>query len=191
MKGMTTHSLPISQIISFPSFYGASAGTRTPLPMETIKNNPHLFKVATEIRTDRLRAMLGNHPNPAFINSVLATLDEGAWPFADTKHTEGFPLTWDNSRILPKTEHEREFLEMQSREEEELQRHSPPFGPELLPGMYSTPVLAVPKPHSTKLRLCSHMSAGPYWSSPRHASPLHSCPPQVPAEQPGQASGCF
>ncbi|KAJ7440693.1 hypothetical protein B0H11DRAFT_1959995, partial [Mycena galericulata] len=126
--------------------------------METIKNNPHLFKVATEIRTDRLRAMLGNHPNPAFVDSVLATLDEGAWPFADTKHTEGFPLTWDNSRILP------------------------PFGPELLPGMYSTPVLAVPKPHSTKLRLCSHMSA-------RHTSPLHPCPPKVPAEQPGQASG--
>lgn len=35
-----------------------------------------------------------------------------------------------------------------------------PFGPDLLPGMYSTPVLAVPKPHSDKLRLVSHQSCG-------------------------------
>lgn len=38
--------------------------------------------------------------------------------------------------------------------------NSPSFGPDLLPGMYSTPVLAVPKPHSDKLRLVSHQSCG-------------------------------
>lgn len=38
----------------------------------------------------------------------------------------------------------------------------PSFGPDLLPGMYSTPVFAVPKPHSDDLRLCSHMSAGDF-----------------------------
>jgi hypothetical protein len=123
---------------------------------------PHLFKVSTEIRVDRLRELLKNHPNPAFVDSVLATLEEGAWPWADSKHGDGFPITWDNSRILPKTEREREFLEAQSHEEERLGRYSPAFGPDLLPGMYSTPVLAVPKARSTKLRLCSHMSAGPY-----------------------------
>ncbi|KAJ6603641.1 hypothetical protein B0H10DRAFT_1822465, partial [Mycena sp. CBHHK59/15] len=130
--------------------------------MKTINSNPHLFQVSTEIRTDRLREMLESHPNPAFVDSVIAALEEGAWPFANTKHADGFPLTYDNSRILPKTEREREFLEHQSREEEQLQRHSPAFGSELLPGMYSTPVLAVPKPRSDKLRLCSHMSAGEF-----------------------------
>ncbi|KAJ7081228.1 hypothetical protein C8R44DRAFT_895100 [Mycena epipterygia] len=91
--------------------------------------------------------------------SVMVTLEEGAWPFASTKHADGFPLTYDNSRILPKSEREREFLEVQSKEEEDLGRHSPAFGPDLLPGMYSTLVLAVPKPHSD---LCSHMSAGEF-----------------------------
>ncbi|KAJ7675541.1 hypothetical protein B0H17DRAFT_1207580 [Mycena rosella] len=130
--------------------------------LDTIHNNPHLFRVSTEIHTDRLRALLHNHPNPAFVDSVIATLKEGAWPFANTKHNDGSPLMYNNSCILPKTEREREFLEAQSREEEELGRHSPVFGPDLLPGMYSTPVLAVPKPHSQKLRLCSHMSAGEF-----------------------------
>ncbi|KAJ6612765.1 hypothetical protein B0H10DRAFT_1680242, partial [Mycena sp. CBHHK59/15] len=130
--------------------------------LETIRNNPHLFKVSTEIHTDRLSALLRNHPNPAFVESVIATLNEGAWPFANTSHADGFPLTYDNSRILPKTEREREFLEAQSKEEEDLGRYSPVFGPDLLPGMYSTPVLAVPKPRSKKLRLCSHMSAGEF-----------------------------
>ncbi|KAJ6468717.1 hypothetical protein DFH09DRAFT_955414 [Mycena vulgaris] len=130
--------------------------------LETIRNNPHLFRVSTEIRTDRLRPLLYRHPNPAFVQSVIATLEEGAWPFANTRHADGFPLTYDNSRILPKTERDRQFLEEQSKEEESLGRHSPAFGPDLLPGMYSTPVLAVPKPRSQKLRLCSHMSAGEF-----------------------------
>ena len=37
-------------------------------------------------------------------------------------------------------------------------RFSPTFGPELLPGMYSEPIHATPKPHSEKLRLViNHM----------------------------------
>ncbi|KAJ7509725.1 hypothetical protein B0H11DRAFT_1632080, partial [Mycena galericulata] len=135
---------------------------RNQTALDTIRSNPHLFHVSTEIHTHRLHTLLGNHPNPVFVESVIATLEEGAWPFANTKHADGFPITYDNSRILPKTEREREFLEAQSKEEEELGRHSPAFGPDLLPGMYSTPVLAVPKPHSQKLRLCSHMSAGEF-----------------------------
>ncbi|KAJ7438491.1 hypothetical protein FB451DRAFT_958890, partial [Mycena latifolia] len=130
--------------------------------MNTICENPHLFSVSTEIRVEHLRELLETHPNPVFVQSVIATLTEGAWPFANTRHTSGFPMTYDNSRILPKTDREREFLEAQSKEEEDTGRHSPAFGPDLLPGMYSTPVLAVPKPHSDKLRLCSHMSAGEF-----------------------------
>ncbi|KAJ7129202.1 hypothetical protein C8R44DRAFT_615205 [Mycena epipterygia] len=128
----------------------------------TICENPCLFSVSTEIQAGRLRELLKTHPNPVFVDSIIATLTEGAWPFADTRHTSGFPITYNNSQILPKTEREREFLESQSKEEEDAGRHSRVFGPDLLPGMYSTPVLAVPKPHSDKLRLCSHMSAGQF-----------------------------
>lgn len=36
------------------------------------------------------------------------------------------------------------------------------FGPDPLPGMYATPIFAVPKPHSEKLRMVNHMSAGKF-----------------------------
>ena len=42
------------------------------------------------------------------------------------------------------------------------QRYSEGFGTHLLPGMYSTPVHAVPKPRSVKLRLVNDHSAGPF-----------------------------
>ncbi|KAF8833112.1 hypothetical protein BDN67DRAFT_1017935 [Paxillus ammoniavirescens] len=47
-------------------------------------------------------------------------------------------------------------------EEVALHRFSEPFGPDLLPGMYSIPVHAMPKPHSTKFRLIVDHSAGTY-----------------------------
>ncbi len=57
---------------------------------------------------------------------------------------------------------EWEFI-LRYRDEEVAAEHfSAPFGPELLPGMYSTPVHAVPKPRSDELRMVSNMSAGPY-----------------------------
>jgi hypothetical protein len=34
--------------------------------MNTIRDNPHLFSVSTEIRADRLHALLQTHPNPAY-----------------------------------------------------------------------------------------------------------------------------
>jgi hypothetical protein len=57
---------------------------------------------------------------------------------------------------------EQTFINEQILEEEREGRCSTNFGPNLLPGMYSTPVLAVPKPHSEKLRLVNHMSAGKF-----------------------------
>ena len=41
-------------------------------------------------------------------------------------------------------------------------RYSESFGMELLPGMYSTPIHAVPKPQSVKLRLVNDHSASPF-----------------------------
>jgi hypothetical protein len=82
------------------------------------------------------------------------------YPLSKKEH--GHSPTLGNLRILSKTDRERDFLEARSKEEEIMGHHSPAFGPDLLPGMYSTPVLAVPKPHSEKPRLCSHMSAGEF-----------------------------
>jgi hypothetical protein len=41
-------------------------------------------------------------------------------------------------------------------------RYSESFGMDLLPGMYSTLIHAVPKPHSVRLRLVNDHSTGPY-----------------------------
>jgi hypothetical protein len=130
--------------------------------MKTIVDNPHLFRVSTEINVDHLEHMLVSHPNQEFVHSVCTMLREGAWPHADTKWDAGYPLTWDNSKTCPKSEEERDFIESQCLTEENAGHYSAPFGPDLLPGMYSTPVFAIPKRDSDELRLCSHMSAGTY-----------------------------
>ena len=41
-------------------------------------------------------------------------------------------------------------------------RFSKPFGEKLLPAMYCMPIFAVPKPHSTNLRMVTDQSAGKY-----------------------------
>lgn len=130
--------------------------------MNTLRLYPHLFKVSTEINTTKFRKLLQDHPRPDFVDSVAAIFEEGAWPMANTRPSDDYPETWDNSKILPKSERERVFLEGQSQEEEDLGRFSPVFGPDLLPGQYSPPMLAAPKPRSDKLRLVTHMSAGPF-----------------------------
>ncbi|KAJ3764924.1 hypothetical protein FB446DRAFT_698473, partial [Lentinula raphanica] len=129
----------------------------------TIKNNPHLFNVSTPINVDRFESLLVDHPNPAFVVSVMVALKEGFWPWANTKPSEDFPDTWDNSWAPLPSDREREFINDQCADEANLGRHSPPFGPDLLPGMYSTPVFAVPKAQSKdSLRLVAHQSAGPF-----------------------------
>ena len=63
----------------------------------------------------------------------------------------------------PKTVQQVDFLHKQIQTEFEANHYSAPFSPELLPGMYSTPILAVPKkPGSDKLCLCNHQSYGKF-----------------------------
>ncbi len=57
---------------------------------------------------------------------------------------------------------EQKFICRYWDEEIAAERFSEPFGPGLLPGMYSTPVHAVPKPHSDDFHMVSNMSAGSY-----------------------------
>jgi hypothetical protein len=105
--------------------------------------------------------LLSEHPNQPFVKSVCTGLREGFWPFADTHYGE-WPTTWDCSSQPPKSEPERDFLHSQIAKEVDVGRYSPSFGPELLPGMYSMPIHAVPKPGSDKLRLVTNHSASEY-----------------------------
>ena len=105
--------------------------------------------------------MLETHPNKPFVQSVYTSFREGFWPWANTQKEE-YPATWDFSECPPKTECEAGFLRDQRDIEINAGRYSESFGTKLLPGMYSTPIHAVPKPRSTKLRLVNDHSAGPF-----------------------------
>lgn len=129
--------------------------------MKTIRDHPELFKVTCLIDVDAFERLLTDHPNQPFVQSVLAGLREGFWPFADTT-LEGYPKTWDGSSRPPKTDKERDFMASQVETEIAAGRFSPSFGADLLPGMYSPPVHAVPKPDSDTLRLVVDHSSGEY-----------------------------
>jgi hypothetical protein len=130
--------------------------------MKTISDHPDLFRVPQVIKVNRLESLLRRHPNQPFVQSVLAGLREGFWPWMDTHHDDGYPLTYDNAFIPPPSERERDFISTQRDIEVNKGRFSRTFGPDLLPGMYSTPVIAVPKSHSDDLRLVSHQSYGEF-----------------------------
>ncbi|KIK75203.1 hypothetical protein PAXRUDRAFT_173487 [Paxillus rubicundulus Ve08.2h10] len=106
-------------------------------------------------------ALLADHLNPPFVRSVCQGLREGFWPFANT-HLNEWPVTWDNSHRPLKTQAEKDFITAQIHKELEADRYSAPFGPELLPGMYSMPIHAVPKPGTDKYRLVTDHSAGEF-----------------------------
>jgi hypothetical protein len=129
--------------------------------VSTIRDNPHLFCIVTPINVDRFEELLVTHPNQSFVKSVCTSLREGFWPFAHTQK-ESYPATWDFSDRPPKTEREAAFLREQRDIEIAANRYSVGFGPDLLPGMYSTPIHAVPKPRSEKLRLVNDHSAGTF-----------------------------
>jgi hypothetical protein len=75
---------------------------------------------------------------------------------------EDLPLTNDESRPKPHNEKHASFLHDQCLNEQQKGRYSSSFGADLLPGMYSMPIHAVPKPNSTDLRLVNDHSAGPF-----------------------------
>jgi hypothetical protein len=131
------------------------------LACDTINRHPGLFTVETPINVNEFEDLLTGHPNPLFVNSVLKGLRNGFWPWADT-HLGEYPDTLDESLADPKGQKEFDFVCAQRDKEIEAGRFSHSFGEELLPGMYSMPIHAVPKPHSTDLRLVTNHSAGIY-----------------------------
>ena len=125
----------------------------------TLCSRPYLFKVVTPINVDRFETLLVDHLNQAFVQSVCYALHNGFWPWAETVKDE-YPTTSDHPNRPPQSDHHLNFIAMQFREEEACSRFSPLFGHDLLPGMYSVPVHAVPKPRSEKLRMVVDHSAG-------------------------------
>ncbi|KAH9950547.1 hypothetical protein B0H21DRAFT_674457, partial [Amylocystis lapponica] len=128
---------------------------------QTLRARPDLFQIVTPIDVEEFEFLLGNHPNQPFVQSVLRGLREGFWPWAEMPG-ERYPDTWDASKPPPADPREAQFLRDQRDEEVSLGRFSPSFGTKLLPGMYSMPIHAVPKPRSDKLRLVTNHSAGEY-----------------------------
>src|SRR5882724_7179441 len=71
------------------------------------------------------------------------------------------PETFDMSLCILYAE-AMQFTRDQCDIEIKLGCYSLSFGPDLLPGMYSPPINAVPKPHSDKLQLINDHSAGSF-----------------------------
>ena len=128
---------------------------------KTIRENPHLFKIVTPIKVDIFEAYLSTHPNQPFVKSVCKGLREGFWPWARTP-CAGYPIINDESKPPPLDKKKADFLRAQRDSEVAKGRFSPPFKHELLPGMYCMPIYAVPKPHSSDLRLVTDQSYGKY-----------------------------
>jgi len=135
--------------------------TLNPIALKTIAENPSLFRIVTPINIDRFEKLLSDHPNPPFVDSVCTGLREGFWPWADTLK-DGYPSSFDGARPTPSDSRKAAFIREQRDVEIEKDCFSPVFGRDLLPGMYSMPAHAVPKPNSSDLRMVTDHSAGPY-----------------------------
>jgi hypothetical protein len=129
--------------------------------MNTIKDNPDLFKIITMINVDLFERLLRNHPNRPFVDSVCRGLREGFWPWANTHH-ECYPSVVDESLGMPRDIKQQNFLRTQRDHERSKGRFSGSFGRDLLPGMHASPIHAVPKTHSEKLRMVINQSAGQF-----------------------------
>ncbi|KZV86343.1 DNA/RNA polymerase, partial [Exidia glandulosa HHB12029] len=127
--------------------------------VETIRTRPDLFKIVTPINPEHFRQLLQSHPNQPYVHSVYLGLIEGFWPLADTRR-DNAPTSADYSSSTPWTGDKLAFFEETCKEEVDSGRWSEDFGPDLLPGMYSSPIFAVPKPHTSKFRMVVDHSSG-------------------------------
>jgi hypothetical protein len=132
-----------------------------PLINATLASFPHLFAVNTPLDIDRFDELLAEHPNRPFVNSVIAGLREGFWPWADT-HLPGYPSEHVQPPSGKYTDEHLTFFRKQLKHEQAKGRYSSSAGRRLLPGMYCMPIYAVPKPGSSDLRLVNDYSAGVY-----------------------------
>src|SRR6266567_8505164 len=134
---------------------------QNPIVIKTITENHSLFKIVTPINIDCFEILLQSNPNQQFVQSVCKGLHEGFWLWADTLKPR-YPTTHDASLPTPKKQSEASFLCSQINIELSKEHFLPPFGINLLPGMYSMPTHGVPKPHSTDLCMITDHSAGQF-----------------------------
>ncbi|KAL7284900.1 hypothetical protein ACG7TL_002214 [Trametes sanguinea] len=127
---------------------------------ETIRNHPHFFRVVSPLKVDVFEQLLESHPNRPLVESVCRGFREGFWPFADPALSD-LPDCWEENSG-PMDGDALEFALQYTAEEEQAGRYSEPFYGDLLPGMFSMPIHAVPKPHSDKLRFINNHSAGKF-----------------------------
>ncbi|PPQ92713.1 hypothetical protein CVT25_014020 [Psilocybe cyanescens] len=132
-----------------------------PIVNKTIRENPDLFEVRTPINVDQFECLLERHPNRPFVVSVVESLRNGFWPWADT-HIGEYPDIWDGSLPSPNDDAKRKFLRNQRDVEIRMGRFSKAFGLDLLPGMYSSPTYQIPKAGTSEFRLVTDHSAGPF-----------------------------
>ncbi|KAG8961706.1 hypothetical protein FRC05_005827 [Tulasnella sp. 425] len=135
-----------------------------PVTIQTIRSYPHLFQIVTSINVDQLESYLQNHPNHPLVESIVSGFRDRFWPFTETEGRD-IPVIVDMPN-QPFSDEQMEFVRMQRDEEVALGRYSSAFGPDLLPGMQTSPLGVVPKPHSNKLHLVVDQSAGEYALNP-------------------------
>ena len=127
-----------------------------------IQVNPHLFQVNCSLNIAHFQELLVNHPNQALVDSICQSLHKGYWPYVDMKFDDvdaGYPITLNMSSKGSTSAEHLDFISAQIEVEVTAGRYSAPFGPDLQPGMYFSPVHAVPKlPDS--LCLINHQSYG-------------------------------
>ena len=102
----------------------------------------------TTVKVERLNELLATHPNWALVDSVCLGLRKGVWPFANIDPAAPGMFEVSQCALNAKA---TQFTRDQWDEEIRLNHYSQAFGPDLLPGMFSPPIAAVPKPRSDKL----------------------------------------
>ena len=125
----------------------------------TINNRLDLFSIVTLINVNKFDSLLLQHLNWPLVESVCRSLREGAWLYATINPND--PLTF-NSSSHSLDNAASSFVQEQWDLKIVAGRYSASFGTELLPGMFSPLISAVPKLHSMNLRLINDHSAGPH-----------------------------
>ncbi|KAJ7191873.1 hypothetical protein GGX14DRAFT_596835 [Mycena pura] len=115
---------------------GPSTAEFTPVVMCTLTRHRSLFKIVMPIKADVPEQLLKEHPNQAYVQSVLCGIHSGFWPWADT-HPGEYPESSEATYGGSMSDQHQRFLRDQRDEEVQLERFSPSFGCVLLPGMYS------------------------------------------------------
>ena len=126
--------------------------------LQTLESHRHLFKIITPIAVDRFEYLLTDHPNRPFIESVVHSLCEGAWPWAapPTQFPVVHDLSYLGTRLQDRPELKK-FMEAECAKEFEVDRFSAPFD-HLLPGMACMPTYVVSR--GEKYRLVTDHSVG-------------------------------